>query len=54
MNLINYREDESIFKELLKAVVSDSSAKIRLATGYFNLQKEFINEVVKAKEDGQV
>lgn len=41
MNLINYREDELTFKELLKAIISDGSAKIRLATGYFNLQKDF-------------
>ena len=50
MNLINYREDENVFKELLKAVISDPNAKLRMATGYFNLQKEFTQEVLKASE----
>ena len=34
MNVINYREDEDLFKLLLK---TNGISKLKLATGYFNL-----------------
>ena len=40
MNLIGYREDEQTFSEILKRIiVADPNTRLRLATGYLNLQK---------------
>jgi ATP phosphoribosyltransferase len=39
MNVINYREDEEIFLKLLKDLGNN---KLRLATGYLNLTKEYL------------
>ena len=48
MNVVNYREDEQTLLELLKMFGKDDGlSKIKLATGYFNLQEEFL-DVIKA------
>jgi hypothetical protein len=43
MNTINYREDEETFLDLLKyfSKPENDLEKLRLATGYLNLQNEF-------------
>ena len=46
MNVINYREDEDLFKLLLK---QEGISKLKLATGYFNLQQEFL-DLLKSNE----
>ena len=54
MNMINYREDESTFLLLLKKLLLNDkdgfSSRLKLATGYLNLQKEFIAEMLKCRE----
>lgn len=43
MNLINYREDENTFLALLKKlVIGQTDTQMRLATGYLNLQEEYL------------
>ena len=59
MNVINYREDEQTFLQMLRQLVlSDAAAssdtRLKLATGYLNLQKEFLKELVQAKTPGKV
>ena len=54
MNLIKYREDELTFLKMLKSIIANKNSKLKLATGYLNLQKEFINELVKCDKPGQV
>jgi len=55
MNVIKYREDEQTFLALLKSLVmSKSDVTMKLATGYFNLQKEIVREVIKADTPGKV
>ena len=42
MNLIKYREDEHTFLAMLKKLVTaEPQNRLKLATGYLNLQKEF-------------
>ncbi len=44
MNVINYREDEETLLKLIQDYASNGQLKtLKLATGYFNLQKEFID-----------
>jgi hypothetical protein len=45
MNVINYREDENLFTDLLKNLGEPGSAKLRLASGYLNLQKGYLNAI---------
>jgi CDP-diacylglycerol--glycerol-3-phosphate 3-phosphatidyltransferase len=47
--MINFREDEELFIDLLKFYKNPESNlhKIRLATGYLNLQREFRDILVK-------
>ena len=54
MNLIKYREDEQTFLTMLKKLVLEKpNARMKLATGYLNLQKEYIKEVIKADTPGK-
>ena len=41
MNVINYREDEELFLKLLAELDGD----VRLATGYLNLTKEYLEKL---------
>ena len=43
MNVINYREDEELFVKLLKEMQGD----LRLATGYLNLSKDYLEALNK-------
>ena len=55
LNVIGYREDEHTFLEMLRQViVAGSDTRLRLATGYLNLQKEFTREMLKTDRDGAV
>ena len=55
MNLIKYREDEHTFLAMLKKLVTaEPQNRLKLATGYLNLQKEYIQEIVKAETPGKV
>ena len=55
MNLIKYREDEHAFLAMLKKLVTaEPQNRLKLATGYLNLQKEYIQEIVKAETPGKV
>lgn len=48
MNLIKYREDENTFLLMLKKLIAaNQNSRLKLATGYLNLQNEFMNEVIK-------
>lgn len=49
MNVLNFREDETLFMELLKFYSQSENdlLKLKLATGYFNLQPEFLNILTK-------
>ena len=48
MNLIKYREDENTFLLMLKKLIAaNQNSRLKLATGYLNLQTEFMNEVIK-------
>jgi CDP-diacylglycerol--glycerol-3-phosphate 3-phosphatidyltransferase len=48
MNVINYREDEHTLLDLLKMFGKEGGlSKIKLATGYFNLQDEFLDVIKK-------
>ena len=49
MNVINYREDEETFLAMLKKVLDGDKAKVRLGTGYLNLQKEVFAELMRVK-----
>ena len=43
MNCIKYREDEHTFLAMLKKLVTaEPQNRLKLATGYLNLQKEYI------------
>ena len=48
MNVINYREDEQIFTELIKQLLQNDS-KLRLGTGYLNIQSEIWAELMRSK-----
>ena len=56
MNLIKYREDEHTFLNMIKTLISSNqNARLKIATGYLNLQKEFVKELSKCdKQPGQV
>ena len=55
MNVIGYREDEQTFLKMLSEfVIGNSDTRMRLATGYLNLQKEFMREILKSDIDGKV
>ena len=55
MNVIGYREDEQTFLKMLSEfVIGNSDTRMRLATGYLNLQKEFMREILKSDFDGKV
>jgi hypothetical protein len=45
MNVINYREDESLLLDLFKYFSDPANGleKLRMATGYFNLQQEIVD-----------
>lgn len=48
MNVINYREDENALLEMIKIYGKEGGlSKIKLATGYFNLQEEFLDVIKK-------
>ena len=48
MNVVNYREDEQTVLEMLKMYAKEGGlGKLKLATGYFNLQEEFIDIIKK-------
>ena len=40
--------------KMLKQLVLNKSAKLKLATGYLNLQKEFLDEIVKSNQEGSI
>ena len=44
MDVVNYREDEEIFQEVLREL-ANGSGQFNLASGYLNLQKEYMNEL---------
>jgi len=46
MDVVNYREDEELFLKLLK----EHNGDLRLATGYLNLTKEYLQAM--SKRDG--
>ena len=48
MNVINYREDEQIFTELIKQLLQNDT-KLRLGTGYLNIQNEIWAELMRSK-----
>ena len=49
MNVVNYREDEQTLLDLLKMFGKEGGlSKIKLATGYFNLQDEFLDVIKKS------
>jgi hypothetical protein len=49
MNVINYREDEDTLIKLLKEFAANNELScLKLATGYFNLQDELIDEIKKS------
>ena len=53
--MINYREDEETFLALLRTLIMDkSNSRLKFATGYLNLQKEFVKEVIRADSPGKV
>lgn len=55
MNVINYREDEETFLAMMRnLVMGNSNSRLKLATGYLNLQKELVKEVIKADTPGKV
>jgi len=55
MNVIKYREDENTFLALLKSLVlAKSDVTMKLSTGYLNLQKEIVREIVKADSPSKV
>lgn len=55
MNVIKYREDENTFLSVLKdLLLAKPEMRMKFATGYLNLQKEFLDQVVKADTPGKV
>ena len=54
-NVIKYREDENFFTTLLRDyLIKNDNVQMKLATGYLNLQAEFLNEIFKAKTPEKV
>ncbi len=48
MNVVNYREDEDTLLRLLTDYSKNGQLKtLKLATGYFNLQQEFVDLITK-------
>lgn len=53
---MGFREDETTFTSLLKffADPANGLARLRLATGYLNLQKEYVDLIRRLPEDAGV
>ena len=45
MNVINYREDENLFQDILEELGPSEKCRLRLASGYLNLQKGYLKNM---------
>ena len=50
-NVANYREDENTFVGLLDHLKQQDIKRLRLATAYFNLPKQYIKSLLSYRND---